>query len=62
MAWATKCDRCGKYFDFHEETNGFAFLEYNPAKDTYSINSDEFDLCPKCVVSLQKWFERKDFA
>ena len=60
MAWATKCDRCGKYFDHHEETNGFAFLVYDRLKDKYAIDNEEYDLCPECVQSLSKWFYGKE--
>lgn len=56
MAWATKCDRCGKYFDYHEESNAFAFLIYDRQKDKYSIDNEEYDLCPDCVQSLSSWF------
>ena len=61
MAWATKCDRCGKYFDWQsDETSGFAFLTYEHIKGRYSINSDEYDLCPKCVKDLYDWLDRKE--
>ena len=57
MAWATKCDRCGKYFDWkQDETNGFAFMEYDLPHSRYNIDGDEYDLCPECVDSLIKWF------
>lgn len=57
MAWATKCDRCGKYFDHHqEEVNGFAFMVYDRVHDEYKTDSDEKDLCPECVESLEDWF------
>lgn len=59
MAWATKCDRCGKYFDYHEGTNAFAFLKYDLSKDKYSLSNGEFDLCPDCVQSLKDWFYEK---
>ena len=61
MAWATKCDRCGKYFDWHsDETSGFAFLTYDYTKGRYNIYSDEYDLCPKCVKDLYDWLDRKE--
>lgn len=61
MAWATKCDRCGKYFEHHQdETNGFAFLVYDRLKDKYAIDNEEYDLCPECVQSLGKWFYEKE--
>lgn len=58
MAWATKCDRCGKCFDFHEETSAFAFL-IRLKDNTYNIDGDEFDLCPDCVQDLWDWVENK---
>lgn len=59
MAWATKCDRCGKYFDSREETNAFTFLIYDRAKDKYTCDSEEYDLCPDCVRSLDDWFNQR---
>lgn len=61
MAWATKCDRCGKYFDHHEDAeNAFAFMRYDHAKDKYYTESEEFDLCPKCIKSLWKWMNMEE--
>lgn len=62
MAWATKCDRCGGYFEHcQDKINGFAFLTYNRPKDKYFTDGNEYDLCPSCVHSLDVWFEsRKD--
>lgn len=60
MAWATKCDRCGGYFEHHQdETNGFTFLTYDRAKDKYLMDGEEYDLCPDCVQSLNSWFRKK---
>ena len=57
MAWATKCDRCGKYFDHHQdEANAFAFLSYDRPGDRYSVYDEEYDLCPECVHSMEIWF------
>lgn len=58
MAWATKCDRCGMYFNYKREINGFAFLRYDRTKDLYLVNGEEFDLCPDCVKFLRIWFDR----
>lgn len=59
MAWATRCDRCGVYFEYHEETNGFAFLLHNRSGASYSISGDGYDLCPKCVNFLKNWIEER---
>jgi hypothetical protein len=59
MAWATKCDRCGKYFGQREQANGFAFLVYDRSKDKYCMEGEEYDLCPGCVQDLCDWFDRK---
>lgn len=57
MAWATKCDRCGEYFEHSQDKiNGFAFLRYDRPKDKYLVDDDEYDLCPACVRSLDQWF------
>ncbi len=61
MAWATKCDRCGNYFDWEDnEISGFAFLTYDRIKDKYYIKNDAYDLCPKCVKDLYDWLDRKE--
>lgn len=60
MAWATKCDRCGKYFDHHEEANAFAFLSYDRLKDKYSYEGEEYDLCPDCIRSLNDWLNQRE--
>ena len=61
MAWAKKCDRCGKYFDWQrEETSGFEFLTYNHVNGKYCVDNEEYDLCPKCVEYLYDWIDRKE--
>lgn len=58
MARATKCDRCGKFFEhYFGDTNGVARLTYSVNKDRYYIQGDEYDLCPDCVKSWRDWFE-----
>lgn len=58
---AMKCDRCGKYYDWQsDETSGFAFLTYEYIKGRYNIDSEEHDLCPKCVKDLYDWLDRKE--
>ncbi len=60
MAWATKCDRCGKFFEHHQdETNAFAFLSYDRLTDKYSVDGEEYDLCHECVRSMKIWFRGK---
>lgn len=60
MAWATKCDRCGKYFDHHQEVpNAVAFLSYDIMKHIYNIESEEQDLCPHCIQSLREWLNNE---
>ena len=61
MAWATKCDRCGKYFDHHNgEKNAFVFMQYDRGKNTYYVKGKEFDLCQKCIKSLEKWMNMEE--
>lgn len=58
MAWATKCDRCGKYFEYlTDETDGVALLDYDRRTDKYQTE-EEYDLCPTCVKSFNDWFKR----
>lgn len=58
MGWATKCDRCGKYFDYEEgATSGVALMIYDRPRDEYEVcNGIEDDLCPECVKSYINWW------
>lgn len=58
MAWARKCDRCGKFFDSKFDT----IIDIT----TYDENSRNvqfdcgllpgLDLCPDCVESFKHWW------
>ena len=57
MAWVIKCDRCGKFFEYHAgDINGIAPLKV--MKTTYFVNHDKYDICPNCVKSWEDWFKR----
>lgn len=61
MAWAMKCDRCGKYYDHHpDDADGVAVLSYDRETDTYH-NDENFDLCPDCIKSFDEWFENRNY-
>lgn len=62
MAIAMKCDRCGRFYDYIEgNLNAFGYVNHNIERDTYSVEETErYDLCPKCVVSLDKWLTTED--
>ena len=56
MAWAMKCDRCGKYYELCDDaTSGVALLSYDIGKDKY-CDEARFDICPDCVKSFDEWF------
>jgi hypothetical protein len=56
MAWATKCDRCGKYYKYRDGViNGVTLLSYDRKSDEYFIKGEE-DICPDCVKSFNEWF------
>lgn len=60
MAWATKCDRCGKYFDYNSDSSdAVALMTYDRSKDRYMVEEEEYDLCPDCVKSWISWFNEK---
>lgn len=52
MSNATKCDRCGGYF----EQGG------KNVRQGWGNNSDEYDLCPDCAESFDAWLERGQMA
>lgn len=58
MAWASKCDRCGKYFDFDlaSDASGFVFVKQTIERD-YDVCDYEYDLCPECIQSLDDWLD-----
>lgn len=61
MAWASKCDRCGRYFDWrNKEPDGFTFLKYDHINGGNSIVGEKCDLCPKCIESLEKWMNMEE--
>ena len=61
MAWAMKCDRCGKFFDYNlDDCCAMAYLIYDVLKTKHSIDGEKYDLCPDCIESLGRWFNRKD--
>lgn len=60
MAQATKCDRCGKFFDHHKDKKStISFTGYD-RENKYYIESEKFDLCPKCIESLEKWMNMEE--
>lgn len=61
MAWARKCDRCGKLFDNTCNTivdltisNG----EHRNVKFDCGLN-DDLDLCPDCLESFKHWWSNE---
>ena len=52
MSNATKCDRCGGYF----EQGG------KNVRQGWGNMSDEYDLCPDCSESFDAWLERGQMA
>lgn len=55
MAWAMKCDRCGKYYEYRPmATSGIALIPHRIGKNECRIEG-EFDLCPDCIESFNNW-------
>lgn len=52
MSKATKCDRCGGFY----EQGG------KNVRQGWGNNSDEYDLCPDCAESFDAWLERGQMA
>ena len=74
MALTKKCDRCGNVYDHYGinptfgntkenagkvQENGFSVIYwlYNEPKFK---NIQGYDLCPKCLEELRKWFNNPD--
>lgn len=59
MAYAKKCDRCGKLYEKQTpklQTIG-EFKTYGISW-TMDIMNKEIDLCPGCEESFKNWFEK----
>jgi hypothetical protein len=70
MASATKCDRCGAFYDSFV-AQGFEYPK--PYKDAwrYTISRDSYpyaepdrklDLCPNCRISFLDWLRKEKEA
>ncbi len=57
MAWAAKCDRCGKYYDYYKGKNRFGFMAYDREADYQEVINGGYDLCPDCMKSLEDWYK-----
>lgn len=57
--WATKCDRCGKYFDYSDAdtADAVALMKSVGRTDDYHQVYLPYDLCPECVKSFDDWFK-----
>lgn len=60
MSAATKCDRCGKFFD-HRDEQGNKVKRIRIELDDISSNvggkSKYYDLCPGCAELLDIWLK-----
>lgn len=63
MAFAKKCDRCGKLYEEYntekndKKINGIMTLNLDFQRKYYAHTP--FDLCPECTDSFNKWLEMK---
>lgn len=66
MSTASKCDRCGKYYDHsipvrvdfrNWSSSGVLFLSYNEFIFGRS-QSTEIDLCSECQEELADWWRK----
>lgn len=58
MAWARKCDRCGKFFDSACNTTVDLTIS-DGAKENIKFNCNlyhDLDLCPDCTESFSHWW------
>lgn len=57
MASASKCDRCGKYFD--NSSHGFNRITLNNSNIIDNRKDKKLDLCPSCMDVLISWLQNK---
>ena len=64
MAFAKKCDRCGKLYEEYntehdsKKINGIMTLNLDFKRRYYS--NESLDLCPECKDSFEEWLGRKE--
>ena len=64
MAIAKMCDRCGKFYEMYntkndpDKINGIMTLNLDESEKYYS--QTQFDLCPECKDSFEKWLWKKE--
>ena len=62
MAYAKKCDRCGKLYDEYnfkndeKNPNGVMVLNLDYQRKFYS-HTTPMDLCPDCMKEFQDWMK-----
>lgn len=62
MAYAKKCDRCGKLYEQYnskndrKNPNGTMILNLDVQRKYYSHGA--MDLCPDCMKEFQAWLEK----
>nr|DAV39313.1 MAG TPA: deoxyribosyltransferase [Caudoviricetes sp.] len=62
---ATKCNRCGKFYETYNENknkktaNGFTLLNINHKENEAYAHEFE-DLCPECMKELHVWMNAKE--
>lgn len=69
MSISRKCDRCGENYKQYGELkptnmkysdpNGFSFIYWYEGELKFN-NTWGYDLCPKCMEELKRWFEDKN--
>lgn len=60
MSSARKCDRCGKYYEFHASKSIKSKQIIGIRIQTAACYFDDYDLCPKCVDKLLKFMRIKE--
>ena len=54
MSSAYKCDRCGKLFPVREFSLNCILTRFDIVRNDYR----QYDLCPRCQIELERWFNR----
>ena len=62
---ASKCDRCGNFYDYYkgsklfgngEAVNSIAFITDTSPNGNYSVKRS-YDLCPACMKKLEEFMK-----
>lgn len=57
MAWAKKCDICGKFFTYDPDEDYIGIAERTMSGIT--VPREAFDACPECISAVKELIEKR---